>query len=411
MGNATIRDKAANFIDSVGVCTHFVKKDTLYFSRFEPVLDLLLNLGVDHIRDDAVITTDDLPNGSLYSHLKKCVDHGLRLSMICFDPLDAYIYTPPTLLENLYDWCGEGIVLLEGSNEPPLEKNPRRFPLVSAEHQISLYNVAKSNPRLKNIPVAGPSYVQESVKLAIPIHKFCDYANIHAYAGAEHPESDGAGSLTKFVTESTRIFGAKPVIVSEIGYHSAIKETATHLPVSAEIKTRYIPRTILWSFIQGSVRTYIYELVSSFNNGLDDKESHFGLIDYDLRPGGAYLQVQRLLSLCRRSSRPASLPAADLRVSFAEADRDRAILELEREDGSLIVIVWLMLDGWDREQMQTLPPVERRARFTVSNPHARVRSYLFLDNGTVESSDLVQADGFFTMYVRDQLTVLEFFKA
>lgn len=72
------------------------------------------------------------------------------------------------------------------------------------------------------------------------------------------------------------------MLATEIGYHTSLQPKTFHFPVTEGIKARYMPRTLLWSFISGIRRAYIYEMVSSFAEDETNPGSSFGLLRHDL---------------------------------------------------------------------------------------------------------------------------------
>lgn len=406
----SIRHLSGAFIDSVGVCTHLGQKGTPALDNLDALLPMVQKLGIVHLRDEAIVTVKTTRDSAHYHGIRDCVRLGMRFSMICFDPNNQYAFTPPSMLADLYDWCDGGIVLFEGSNEPDLSKAPWRQALISREHQAAVYREVTGSGVLKHIPVAGPSYVQGNVALALPQDDICDYANIHAYTGMEHPESTGNGSLSGFIATSRSIFGPKPIIVSEIGFHTALKTRTSFFPVSEEIRTRYLPRTLLWAFLQGITRTYLYELVCSFPKDPANPESAFGLIGYDLKPTSAYNAIAALMAIF---SRPAA-GGGEMRsltnwIEFTAGDSDRCSLVFDRPDGATLIPVWLAVSAWHWPGENFAAPLERKTRFKVTGDHIGVKAYRFVDSGTVEIKHLRRENDQYEMLVSDQLTVLEIF--
>lgn len=292
------------FLDSVGVCGHFTRPTGIYPEQFDRIVPELEALGVRHLRDDGLITVRDSRDSPVFRRLRRIVAGGVRLTIICYDNLNPYVSTPLDRLADFYDWCDAGIDIFEGSNEPNLTKDPQNAPRISAEHQAALHDTIRSVPRLNVVPIAAPSYVLSNRALALDLKNACDYGNIHAYAGMEHPETTGPGALSKSIAASAHIAAGRPVLATEMGYHTSLQTKTFHFPVTEGIKARYMPRMLLWCFISGIRRSYIYEMVSSFAADETNPESSFGLLRHDLSRTPAYGAVRALLPSAAQNGKP-----------------------------------------------------------------------------------------------------------
>ncbi|MBP2565656.1 MULTISPECIES: hypothetical protein [Agrobacterium] len=391
------------FLDSIGVCGHFTRTTGVYPEQFDRIMPEIEALGVRHLRDDGLIAARNSP---VFQRLRRIVAAGLRLTIICYDNLNPYVSTPLDRLADFYDWSDAGIDIFEGSNEPNLTKDPQNAPRISAEHQAALHAAVRSIPRLSAVRVAAPSYVLENRALALDLKDVCDYGNIHPYAGMEHPETTGPGALSKSVAASAHIAAGRPVLATEMGYHTSLQTETFHFPVTEGIKARYMPRMLLWCFISGIRRSYIYEMVSSFAADETNPESSFGLLRHDLSRTPAYEAVRALLSLCKAERQTGQ---EERQIDFLTADPQRLSLHLARPDGALLVPVWLGISGWQWPARIENPPAERVATFSVAGQHSHVVAHRFRDDGSVSQQTITQESGQYRLSVSDQLTVLEVF--
>ncbi|NUL17974.1 hypothetical protein HUN27_14090 [Agrobacterium tumefaciens] len=391
------------FLDSIGVCGHFTRTTGVYPEQFDRIMPEIEALGVRHLRDDGLIAARNSP---VFPRLRRIVAAGLRLTIICYDNLNPYVSTPLDRLADFYDWSDAGIDIFEGSNEPNLTKDPQNAPRISAEHQAALHAAVRSIPRLSAVRVAAPSYVLENRALALDLKDVCDYGNIHPYAGMEHPETTGPGALSKSVAASAHIAAGRPVLATEMGYHTSLQTETFHFPVTEGIKARYMPRMLLWCFISGIRRSYIYEMVSSFAADETNPESSFGLLRHDLSRTPAYEAVRALLSLCKAERQTGQ---EERQIDFLTADPQRLSLHLARPDGALLVPVWLGISGWQWPARIENPPAERVATFSVAGQHSHVVAHRFRDDGSVSQQTITQESGQYRLSVSDQLTVLEVF--
>ena len=398
---------ATDFLNSVGACVHLGFRTTPYVTNFEKVVELLKDVGIRHLRDDAIFTARTNREYDSYQRIRRLVGEGFRFDLVCQDSINGYVFTPPRKLSDIYDWCDHGVEMFEGANEPNLIKNPVINPAISEDHQRSLYATVKGNEKLKNIPVASPSYIFKNVEIAENISDAVDYINIHPYPGMEHPETKGIGALAGFITGAERVCGKKPVVVTETGYHTALQTTKPHLPVSEDIKTRYFPRLLLWNYVTGVKKVYIYEFVDSWDRGLTDPESHFGLVDFTGNTKPSFAAVKQLLALCKRPARQVSPEQPDLKFNVTGDTRDLQTASFRRDDGTHLLFLWLGVSGWNNATRTQLAPVTRQLTLTLTPGAREIKSSLFQDDGSLSTKQLGQIAAGFEVTVSDQLTALE----
>lgn len=390
---------ASDFIDSVGVCLHLGNRPSPYFTAIDQVVPLLKGLGVKHVRDEAFFYVGVTSNHDFYVHARILADAGMRFTLVCQDPLNGILYTQPSQVPNIYDWMNHSIEMFEGSNESPLTRQKNVNPLISRDHQAGLYGVMKSTPTLSSIPVASPSYVQGSVPLALSMSDVVDCTNLHPYPGMEHPETSSVnGALSGFISRSVPAFGTKPVVVTETGYNTALQTASSFLPVSDAIKARYLPRLLLWSFVTGVKRTYLYQLIDHIPPSTTDVEATFGLVDFNLNPKPSYVAVKNLLTLF--NPKPSTLP--DLQYSIDCSVPYQSII-FKQPDHHLLFI-WQGVSGWNSQSRTALAPVTATANISFTTPPTRVLERRFTDSGTLGATWMTGNNGSYVLTASDQLS-------
>lgn len=391
-------------IDSIGVNVHLGHRGSPYVDRFAACAQALDELGIRHLRDDIVLIGDE-PAGQ-FERIADLADRGYRFSLIFYDGLTPGPRVPPERFAEIAGWAGDGLLVAEGGNEPPVAARPGLARL-SADHQAALFRAVRADDRARAVRVAGPSYIQGNVAAAQNLAAVVDLANIHAYPGAEHPETDGGGSLARFVAAARPVFGDAPVIATENGYHTALATGSAHLPISPGLRARYLPRMLLWSYLQGVRRTYLYELISSFDRGDADPESRFGLLAHDGRPTPAFAAVRNLVRLFGAPAAEIAAVPADRDVTLAAPVPDLVTARFVRRDGATLVPIWLGLDGWDRCGRAARPDMPARtAELCLSRQPRRARLHRFDDDGAVSLVDL-PAGRRVPIPVTDRLGVVE----
>ncbi|MCJ2090890.1 hypothetical protein MKK88_33640 [Methylobacterium sp. E-005] len=393
-----------DLIDSIGVNVHFGHGGTPYVARFAACAAALDELGVRHLRDDIVLTGAE-PGGQ-FGRIAALAERGYRFSLVFYDGLTPGPRVPPDKFAAIARWAGGGLVIAEGGNEPPIAGR-RDLPRLSADHQAALFRAARADARDPAVKVAGPSYIQGHVAAAQDLAALVDLGNIHPYPGAEHPETQGAGSLARFVAAARPVFGPAPVIATENGYHTALGTGSGHLPVSEGLRARYLPRLLLWSYLQGVRRTYLYELIASFDHGDGDPESRFGLLTFEGRPTPAFTAVRNLVRLFGGGAAVVAPFGGDVEVASAPSTSALISARFARRDGALLVPLWLGIDGWDRRSLSARPdappnPVD----VLISRAPRSLRLHRFADDGAVRTDTLAPALRI-SVPVTDRLGVLE----
>lgn len=390
------------FLDSIGINTHFAHRNTPYTDNFARCIEALDTLGIRHLRDDIVIGRTEPP--PQFERIRALAARGYRFSLVFYDGLGLGPRTPPERVGDIAAWSGGGMEIAEGSNEPFIVKNRDTAPHISAEHQRSLYAAVRADPNLFAVKVAGPSYIYGNVAAAENLSAAVDYANVHAYPGMEHPETTGPGELAKFVAAARSVFGDAPVMVTENGYHTALATGSGHLPISEGMKARYIPRLLLWSFLSGIRRTYIYEFASSFGGADTDPESHFGLLAHDGTSTPAYDAVRNLVRLF--SPYAARGPDRLLGVTVETGLDGLLTAGFARSDGATLVALWLGIGGWDPRVRRPKPDLPGRpVALRVSGVPRSVSLTSFQDDGSVQETSLIPVQHF-EIDVSDRLVVL-----
>lgn len=400
---------AAMFTDSVGVCIHLTARPGPYYDNFDRLLPFLNDLGINHVRQDAVFTIAASRDYYLYQRLRVLAAAGIKISLVCSDQLNGVAYTPPPQLGNIFDWCDGAVVLFEGANEPNLLKNTLINPIIQRDHQVALFNSVISTPRIKTIPVASPSYIQGNIANIFGTwSNILHWMNLHPYPGMEHPETVTAtGSLQHFIAAVKPIYAPydkKPVVASESGYHTSTQTASAFLPVSEPIKTRYLPRMLLWYFISGVRRTYLYQLLDGIASDLANAEASFGLVDFSCNPKPSYAAVKRLMGLMGSPAGTAA-PAPTLTIIGDNTNVQQAVFQ--RADGSHVLFVWLGVKGWNEIARTAIAPVSRHSVLASSAAFSSANATVFLDDGTSTTAPLPAIAGGYDLTVSDQLTAVE----
>ena len=209
--------RADDFVDSIGVCTHWSYYDTPY-GDFPHASEMLGQLGIRHIRD------------GLHPHERELWERfGIKTTAI-FGPGDI-----PAQLQSIKD-NSVFLDMIEGPNEVDLfaqnaSFRGKTYPEGARLYQNELFDALKGDPETVGLGVIALSTGRSgsNVQLA-PLNSF-DYLVMHSYAGGNKPSDSLEGETNNNIKNAARLQGAgavlKPIVVTESGYHTATKANLT----------------------------------------------------------------------------------------------------------------------------------------------------------------------------------------
>lgn len=324
------------FVDSIGVNTHFSFSDTVYAGRFDAVKQKLAELGVRHIREGLEPNRPDQ-----YEELNDLAGAGIKSTLILGDPEDG-----PSGLEELVSTLRDKVrgaaEAVEGPNEFDAQGGPDWAAQLS-DYQQRLYSAIKSDPSLASLPVVGPSIVQHGNQETLgDISGALDYGNFHPYPDGDAPE----GNLSSELAHTTANSGAKPVMATETGYHTALNWDGEHRPVSEEAMATYMPRLFLEYFRQGVARTFSYELLDEFPDpGNADRESNFGLLRNDLSEKPAFVALHNTIETLEDPGPEFAPETLDYTLGGDRSNLHQVLLQ--KRDGSFYLALWRASSVWN----------------------------------------------------------------
>jgi hypothetical protein len=274
---------ADTFVESIGVNTHTFYTDTAY-NDFGAIKARLAELGVRHIRENLALERPDQ-----YERLNELTAMGIKSTLILGEPSEE-ASNLKEMISIVKTDLGGTVDAVEGPNEFDMRGRPN-WAAELREYQQRLYGAINADPSLAALPVIGPSIVHRDHQEALgDISGMLDYGNIHSYPYGEPPESNLSTQLGRAAANS----GARPVIATETGYHTALNWDGEHLPVSEDAMATYIPRLFLDYFSRGIPRTFSYELVDEKPDPAHAvRESNFGLLRNNFSPKPAFVPPSR----------------------------------------------------------------------------------------------------------------------
>ncbi len=373
---------ADNFINSIGVCTHWSYPDTPYGFAYEGVKQKLLESGIRHIRDGFSPRLMELGKAGIKVAVNLDMDNNE----------DGNPATIQRLLNRVKEVNRQAAVIdaIEGPNEPDFfwasfKKSYRGQGHAQGDKGIisgviafqkDLYKAVKSDPETRNLPVYGPAlgktygYDTRSPYGKGMLTDAVDYGNFHpycggnpfsvpfAYAGIEKYYWQGnfpSANLDEFpfaFDVYAPPYAPKPMVATETGYSTDLGG------VSEAAHAKYMPRLFCEYFRKGIARAYSYEFVDEFEDKAQtNREAHFGLLRRDLTPKPAYQAVKNLIAILQDGGAQAGFKPGSLDINIqvtAVPGYDRTQyahhLLLEKKNGDFYLLLWHEISEEDTKE-------------------------------------------------------------
>lgn len=354
--NIVITQEAArsaySFTESIGINTHLNYYDRLY-GNFSLVRSKLSILGVHHLRDGAQLLSDDY-NQEMYGRWIQLGSLGIHFNAI-LDPRGSVKVATPESLRNIVELSHHLIESFEGPNELDLSGGDN-WVGDARSFQAQIYHSVKGSPDLSQIAVIAPSmaFIANGVKVG-DLSAICDYGNLHSYPAGELP-------TTVFPEQpelARNIYGRRPVIMTESGYHNGFGDHKDQPAVSENAAAKYISRLFLENYNHGVVRTYLYELFDELPDpDAKDHELHWGLVRNDGSEKPAFASLANFIALLNDETPTTQF--GTLEYGLAGDTTDIHHLLLQKHDGRFYLVLWHEVTSYNtRLHMEmTVPPRE-----------------------------------------------------
>lgn len=384
--------RSSDFLDSVGVVTHFGYTDTNYYNQPAKTIAAIQQLGVRHVRD-GISYGWVAPN--LYAIFAQLAAANIHPDLLLPNP-------GPTAaeIENLLPHY-PGADAVEGPNEYDHTESANW----AAQLRAYLPTVMQVG-RDVNLPVIGPSLtLPASYPELGDVAPYINFSNIHAYWGGRNPETQGwgppdahgalYGSFAYDLDQVQTTGPGKPVMITETGY--VVTNTPTINEIPEAVEAIYEPRLLLHAWNEGIQRTYIYEL-------MDDPSSlpGFGLMHADLTPRPAYLALQTLLHLL--ADAPGNQTPGKLAYSLGGANGLESTL-LQKQDGSFWLAVWNPGCIYDVNNLVPTPIASTQVSLSVAGGRQVVAVWTF--NGAGGADEVAVNKSTASITVGSAVTLVE----
>jgi len=396
---AQIDAKSAwNFMESVGVCTHFDYTEQPYVKNFDQVKGLIGELGVRYARDKA----PHIDSASRNRCKQVNSAHGIQFLV----PFSKEYYTESEIDNKLNDIAANAadiILAYEGPNEVDMGKDGYNKPCCWTNdlhnNQQYIFNAVNghSHWNIKNKMVISPSPTFPwQVSWMGDFTSIADRYNIHSYHGEGHPESDDAkfvDYLTAIPNNNSDPKARWKIWASEAGYHDRLASNG----VPEDVEGKYIPRMLLLYFNKGINKTFVYELCDG-PYGANTDRGHFGLLRSNLTKKPSFTSMSNMLHILDDDS---NITPHTLNASFENTDGIKYVL-LEKSNGKFYLCVWQDLSCYNGTS--TISNAGKSIKFNCNFSSAK----LYEPGTSVNPIKSFNGASSIDLWVKDQVRIYEF---
>ncbi len=380
--------RAGDFVDSIGVDTHFNYPGTPYTEQNSAVVEALLNSGIKHIRD----------GGLRYSRQRVLTylgAHGITHS------LGFPVGTTAAQIEAGLRNNSPYVDYVEPQNELDLNKNHPNWATEWRDEQQLIYKTVRADPANSNIVVVGPAlgHFRDAPELG-PIDEFEDVGSMHHYPCSNNPgESESKVSFAAVMTKVRLVHVNKPIWTTEIGYEDDLSTGKCALPDA--VIAKYNGRTLAERWTAGQTRTYFYQFSDmSKLTGYDA----MGFVNLDGSPKPQYMAMQSLLQVLADPSR--AFEPKSLAYSLTGETSNVHQLLLEKHDGSFFLLLWLEVPGWNAATQTPLNVAVQHVKINVALAPKEAIDFSYAPNWTYRKQSLPVASSI-EVPVSDAISVVE----
>ena len=323
--------QADSFTDSIGYATHVSYNDANnYYQNLPAITALLQASGIRHIRDGWA--NDYNASSFEVAGYNSLIAAGMKLTLLMANqPTEAGLNAFQTYVHG-------GVEAWEGFNECDGSST------VTCATAVSWLPAELASAKDLGIPSLGLSNAGGNLPTQTGnIQALITAQNLHAYRdNSQNPEEPSASnlnngygygyaSLSWWMTNSRLNAINLPFYVTETGYTAS--PTAPTGELTEATQGKYLIRTLLWDFMFGIKRTYLYEF---FDEG---SSPDYGVIHNDLTPKAAYTYI-KTVALLLADKGPAFLPAK-LVYTLTGGDATLHQLLFQKRSGSFFLVLWL----------------------------------------------------------------------
>jgi hypothetical protein len=377
------------FVASTGVNLHLHYFDTIY-NTFPLVRQRVIELGVRHVRDGLVDSTDN----RYYTRFDSLAEAGIRATFIVAPNQSTELWKAfPSRMPRAFE-------AYEAPNEWDKSGDPN-WP-TTLRQTMQRMQTLKSDARSAPYPIIGPSLTtQEAYAQLGDVSASYDAGNLHNYMGGRNPGTPGwsvggYGSIAWSIGNLRPYGGGKPIVATENGY---VNDTRDPDNVPADVAGIYMPRLLMEQYRAGIARTYIYELLDW--QGVNS----YGLLNRDFSPKPAFRSVSGLLKLLEDPG-PAFTPQ-NLAYAVHGGTADVRHMTFQKRDGSYYLALWQEVPSFDNQTRQRLSTTPQAVTVALASPMRFVNRHIWQGDGLRVSAPVALTTASIPVQVTEFLTVIQ----
>jgi hypothetical protein len=389
------------FVDSMGVDTHMLYTNTLYYTNWPQVFADLQALGIRHVRDGYFDPNWGAPYTTEHQQLAQA---GIRTDYVLS-------YDPTISSQDIEQLAAtdQDMELLEAPNECDLAGACGSGITGSLNNMISMMPTIQTAASALGVPVIGPSFAAyQPYSWVGDIAALMSYNNLHVYFGGRNPgvagwgspdaEGNPYGTFQFWLDMSNLDAPGLPAQITETGYMT-FPGNPTPYTVPMNVEAQYLIRTYFLAYMNGIGRSYVYELLE------DPNSPGFGLIDGNLNPRPAYYEIQNLIA--NLSDPGPSFTPGQLPYSVTGGDQTLNQLLLQKRDGSYWLILWLEQSAYDEVNLINTPVTPQQVTLTLGSNYFTPNVGQFDDNGNLNWSSTQIPNGNVPLTISDHPTIVK----
>jgi hypothetical protein len=331
------------------------------------VRDRLVELGVKHVRDASYPAGTRL--GDVVPRFNELAGLGVRGNLLSGDPLGRW--GAGSISEHLA-WVRNNVAgfteSLEGPNEYDYAENDWAVNLRA--YQCEWARQVRGDGVLSAKTVIAPALRRaDGFDPVLGDLSAClDRGNLHPYPGAQSPDRTNLGNLSVSLAGAQSTSGAKPVWVTETGYHNAVNcSGCEHHPASERAAGVYLPRLFMENFRRGIPRTYSYELIDQWPDPEKvEPEKNFGLVRNDGSRKPAFVALRNLLTILADNGSASG--KLDYSLQCPECPEPLRKVLLRKSTGAYYLVVWRESSVWNRDTRTDITNDPRYADLKLASP-------------------------------------------
>jgi hypothetical protein len=367
--SAPVAAKAADgLVNSVGINVHLSYFQGPYGNGFNSIVKpRLIGLGVRHLRDDAIVHSDNGWMNLVYGRMRELSQSGMRFALV-MQPNANGNYSTIADWTRLMSYAAPSVENFAGLNEHDLSGRPN-WPAEVRAYQQALWARVRSDSRTANMPIFGPSLGRPgNATLVGDISGYLHYSAINPYSGGSVPTA----SLDYHRTKLQPMTRSRAFVATETGYHTATSWTGAHPAVSEEAQGRYTPRLVFEFYQAGLPRTYLYELVDQ-GASLTNRELSFGLLRSNGSEKPAYRALANMIAILKDPG-PGFTPTA-LPFTITGDTQGLQKMLLQKRDGRYYLALWTNASSYNLTALSDIAAVGRRVTVRFDTPMRKVQYY------------------------------------